>query len=337
MPSDRLGGGDMTIRRAVLVCSVTGLCAGILMSCGGSYGGGGTLPAATLTISVSPTAITLGQSATVTWTSNAPCTASGSWSGTKPASGSEMVTPAAIGTFTYTLICSGSGYRESQIRSATLTVNPVIIAGLWSGIGCCVKSDPFPVTGISSDSGDYRFLLLGTHYVGKAGIAPAAYATCSSCLAGALATDPNDFKLLAVTQRVSARASIKAPNLTPQPETVEFTLPYDESFERPSSAATVQGVYTTNLGTGYTLTIAIDAAGQVTGNDTNGCNLDGQVSTSHPTVDHFDAVLDVRGCGNSNGRYNGNAALIFDGTGSATELFLSASNASAAIGWRLGR
>jgi len=327
----------MTIRRAAFVGIVAGLCAGILMSCGGSYGSGGSLPAATLTISVSPAAITLGQSATVAWTSNAPCMASGAWSGTKAASGSEMVTPAATGIFTYTLICSGGGYRESQSRSATLTVNPAIVAGLWSGTGCCIKSDSFPVSGIRSDSGDYRFLLLGTHYVGKAGIGQTEYAICSSCLAGALETDPNDFKLLAVTQRVSARASIRAPDLTPQPVTVEFTVPYDESFERPSSAATVQGIYTTNLGTGYTLTIAIDAIGQVTGNDTNGCNLDGQVSTSHPTVNYYDVVLDVRTCGNSNGRYKGNAALIFDGTGSATELFLSASNFSAAIGWRLSR
>lgn len=328
----------MTIRRAAFVGIVAGLCAGLLMSCGGGYGGGGSNPPASLTISVSPTTITLGQSATVTWTSNASCTASGAWSGTKAASGNEMVTPAAAGTFTYTLICSGGGYGESQSRSATLMVNPVmVVAGLWSGTVCCVKLDPFPVTGIKSGSGDDRFLLLGTHYVGKAGIAQTAYATCSSCLAGALETDPNDFKLLTATQGVSARASIKAPNLTPQPETVEFTVPYDKSFERASSAATVRGVYTTNLGTGYTLTIAIDATGQVTGNDTNGCNLDGQVSTSHPTVNYYDVVLDVRTCDNSNGRYKGSAALIFDGTGSATELFLSASNSSAAIGWRLSR
>jgi len=327
----------MRIRRAAFACIVAGLSAALLMSCGGGYGGGGSLPAATLTISVAPTTITLGQSATVTWTSNASCMASGAWSGAKAASGSETVTPTVTGPSIYTLICSGGAYGSSESLSATLTVNPPMAAGLWSSNGCCVMSDPFPVTGITSDSGDDRFLLLGTHYVGKMGAAQTAYATCNSCLAGLLEADSHAFKLLAITPRVSVRESIKAPKLTTRPTTVSFTASYDQSFERPSSTATVQGVYTTNLGTGYTLAIAIDATGQVTGNDTNGCNLAGNVSTSHPAVDYYDVVLDVSTCGNSNGRYNGNAALIFDSTGRATALFLSASNANAAIGWSLSR
>jgi hypothetical protein len=235
------------------------------------------------------------------------------------------------------MVCSGGAYGASESMSATLTVNPVMMAGLSIGNSCCDRFDPFPVIGITTDSGDYRFLVLGTHYVGKVGEAQTAYATCSSCLAGPLRTDPNDFKLLAVTQRGSARASIRAPNLTPQPGIVEFTVPYDQSVQRRSGAASVQGIYTTNLGTGYTLTIAIDSAGHVTGNDTNGCSLNGRVSANRPTVDYFDVLLDVSACGDSDGRYSGNAALIFDGAGDATELFLSASNASAAIGWRLSR
>ena len=103
------------------------LCVGLLVGCGGGgYGGGGSSnPPATLTISVEPTTITLGQSATVTWTTNgATCTASGAWSGTRAASGSESVSPTEAGTYTYTLLCSGGGYGESQVTSATLTVNP---------------------------------------------------------------------------------------------------------------------------------------------------------------------------------------------------------------------
>jgi hypothetical protein len=318
-----------------LACIVAGLCAGILASCSGSgYGGGGSRPPATLTISVSPETITLGQSATVTWNSNAPCMASGAWSGNKPASGSETVTPAQTGTLTYTLICRGGGYGESSSESATLTVNPAAVASLTTGNGCCNRLEPFPVIGITTGSGDDRFLLLGTHYVGKVGAAQTAYATCSSCLAGPLKADPNDFKLLAVTPRASARASIKAPSLTSQPETVEFTVPYDQSFDRPSSAAAIRGIYTTNLGTGYTLTITVDSTGQVIGNDTNGCSLEGRISS---TVNYYDVVLNVSACGDSNGPYGGKAALIFDGTGRATELFLSASNTKAAIGWQLSR
>ena len=316
---------------------IASLAAAFLASCGGGYGGGGSNPPATLTISVSPDTITLGQSATITWNSNAPCTASGAWSGSKAMSGSEMVTPAQTGTLTYTLVCRGDGYGSSESESATLTVSPTMVAGLVAGNGCCYQLEPFPVTGITTDSGEDRFLLLGTHYVGKVGEAQAAYATCDSCLAGALEPDPNDFKLLAVMPRASARASIRAPNPMSRLETVEFTVPYDPSFERASSAAAVQGIYTTNLGTGYTLTITVDSVGQVIGNDTNGCRLDGKVLPGRPTDNQYAVMLDVSACGRSDGRYGGHAALIFDGTGKAVELFFSASNANSAIGWRLSR
>ncbi len=106
---------------------LVGLSVGLLVACGGGgYGGDGSSnPPATLTISVEPTTITVGQSATITWTTNgAACTATGAWSGTRGASGSESVSPAAAGTYTYTLVCSGGGYGESQVTSATLTVNP---------------------------------------------------------------------------------------------------------------------------------------------------------------------------------------------------------------------
>lgn len=328
----------MKIRRTTLTGVAMVLGAGLLLSCGGgSYGGGGSNPPASLTISVSPSTITLGQSATITWNSNAPCTASGAWSGSKAASGSETVTPAQTGTLTYTLVCRGGGYGESDRESATLTVNPAALAGLWIGDGCCVKSVSFAVAGITNNSGDYRFLFLDMHYVNKRGAEPAAYATCSSCLAGELVTDPYEFKLLSVTPRVAAHESIMAAGLTARPESIEFSVPYDRGFERPSSVAALQGNYTTNLGTGYTLTITIDAAGNVAGIDTNGCSVQGRVTTSHPKVNYYDLMVDVTNCGDRSGRYDGNAALIFDDTGRATELFLSTSNATAAIGWRLSR
>lgn len=113
-------------KRAAFAGVGASLCIGLLVSCGGGgYGGDNSSPPATLTISVSPTTITLGQSATVTWNSNAgtTCSASGAWSGTKAASGSEVVTPTQAGTFTYTLTCSGGGYGSSDRESATLTVS----------------------------------------------------------------------------------------------------------------------------------------------------------------------------------------------------------------------
>jgi len=312
---------------------------GLLAGCGGGYGGGGgSNPPASLTISIEPSTITLGQSATITWNSNAPCTASGDWSGSKSMSGTEVVTPSATGSFTYTLVCRGEGYGSSERESTTLTVNPAAaMAGLWIGDSCCVASEEFKAAGLTDDAGDYRFLLLGTHYIGKAGAAPVAYATCDNCLAGLRADDASAFRMLSITPGVEAIASVRAPPGTPGFEAYLISAKFDPASRRPSRLADLGGSYTTYLGTGYTLTITIDAAGEVMGTDTNGCSLKGKASAVSPGANNFRMALSVGNCGSRSGRYDGNAALTIDGSGRPNGLFLSASNSKAAIGWRLSR
>ena len=89
--------------------------------------------AAMVTLSVSPTTITLGQSATVTWSSNAGtnCTASGAWSGTQGASGTQSVTPTATGSASFTIACSSGAYSSSS-ATAKLTVNAASAFSLTS-------------------------------------------------------------------------------------------------------------------------------------------------------------------------------------------------------------
>jgi uncharacterized protein (TIGR03118 family) len=115
----------MNTRRIVLRMNafLASACVTLIAACGGGYGGGGSMtPPPSLTISVAPATIVLGQSATLTWTSNAACTASDAWSGSQTASGSLVVTPTATGTLTYTLTCSGGGYNGNTAKSATLSV-----------------------------------------------------------------------------------------------------------------------------------------------------------------------------------------------------------------------
>jgi uncharacterized protein (TIGR03118 family) len=77
-------------------------------------------------LSVQPTTITAGQSATLTWsTANASaCNASGAWSGTQATSGTQSVAPTSPGSSTFTLTCSGAAAEASTSISTTLTVNP---------------------------------------------------------------------------------------------------------------------------------------------------------------------------------------------------------------------
>jgi len=126
-----------TLVPPLVLCVVSGLGA-----CGGDgYNGGDTsagamLPAASLSFSIEPATIQLGQTATLTWASDAgnTCTASGDWSGPQPASGSRAITPTATGTQNFTLTCSGSGYSGDATRSVTLTIGSVTLAQVQASI-----------------------------------------------------------------------------------------------------------------------------------------------------------------------------------------------------------
>jgi hypothetical protein len=111
----------------------------LLVSCGGGGGGGaggGGTPASTsnpviVSIGASPTALTVGQTTTLTWSnSNATgCQASSvpsssAWGGTQAPSGTKLVTPAAAGTFTYTLTCNGVASSAAVVVAAPSTPTP---------------------------------------------------------------------------------------------------------------------------------------------------------------------------------------------------------------------
>jgi len=76
-----------------------------------------------VTLTANPTAITLGKSATLNWSSSnvSSCTASGAWSGSLATSGSKSVTPSATGTQVYTLTCTGASGSASGSASVAVT------------------------------------------------------------------------------------------------------------------------------------------------------------------------------------------------------------------------
>jgi hypothetical protein len=91
------------------------------------------LPPAPPTMALSPTAVTVGGSATLSWSSvnTSACSASGSWSGALPTSGSQTVTPTSAGSYTYTLSCTGHG--GSNTKSVVLTAKAVSTGGGGGG------------------------------------------------------------------------------------------------------------------------------------------------------------------------------------------------------------
>jgi hypothetical protein len=85
------------------------------------------IPPAAPTLTASAASVVKGTSATLTWSSvNASgCTASGGWSGALASSGSQVVTPTAVGTATYTLTCSNAaGVSAAASVAITVTAAP---------------------------------------------------------------------------------------------------------------------------------------------------------------------------------------------------------------------
>jgi len=90
-------------------------------------------PAPTVTLTASATSVVTGGTVTLNWSSqNATgCTASGGWSGSRPASGSETTATINAAT-TYTLTCSGGGGSASASATVNVSAPP---AGGGSGGG----------------------------------------------------------------------------------------------------------------------------------------------------------------------------------------------------------
>ncbi len=107
----------------------------------------GTPPAAPA-LSLAANSVAVGQSTTLAWSSVGAtgCTASGSWSGAQATSGTETITPKAIGSETFTLICSNLG-GPSAPTSVTLTATPDVDSPRGAGadagrdVHSCVRND----------------------------------------------------------------------------------------------------------------------------------------------------------------------------------------------------
>ena len=139
----------------------------LLISCGGGGGGGGDTasaaaaapPAASdnaasaaasnpviVSIGANPTSLTVGQSATLTWSSSnaTACQASGAWSGTVAPSGTQLIAPPAAGSYTYTLSCDG--VAGNQVIVATDAVTPMPTVSLSLAPASVLEGQPATLT-----------------------------------------------------------------------------------------------------------------------------------------------------------------------------------------------
>jgi hypothetical protein len=101
-----------------------------------------TVTAPTISLSATPSSVSTGNASTLSWSAaNATaCTASGSWSGSKPTSGTQS-TGALTASAGYTLTCTGSGGSASQKVAVTVTAATATLGAKYPGdIG--IGADP---------------------------------------------------------------------------------------------------------------------------------------------------------------------------------------------------
>jgi hypothetical protein len=93
----------------------------------------GTDGAATInSFTATPATVNPGGSSTLAWntTGATSCTASGNWSGDKPVSGSEVVTPPGVpGSYLYTLTCEGEGGTNTPSTISVTVAGPGTVIG----------------------------------------------------------------------------------------------------------------------------------------------------------------------------------------------------------------
>lgn len=107
------------------------------LTCTGTGGTSGTAianvtvtqPAPTVTLNASPATVPSGGSSVLNWVSShaTACTASGSWTGSEPTSGS-FTTPAITANANYILTCSGPGGSTAAMASVTITSGNVVVS-----------------------------------------------------------------------------------------------------------------------------------------------------------------------------------------------------------------
>ena len=93
----------------------------------------------TVTLVATPSVVTIGGTTTLAWSSSGStsCTASGTWSGVKAISGTEVVTPGA-GTTAFSLTCTGPGGSATASSSVTVAFQENVMLN-DTGVSSCYQ------------------------------------------------------------------------------------------------------------------------------------------------------------------------------------------------------
>ena len=89
-----------------------------------------------------------------------------------------------------------------------------------------------------------------------------------------------------------------------------FDMGLSHMWNRTASLGAVAGVYTRSTSDGYTMTMTMDASGQLHGSDSAGCVFTGTVTVPDPNHNMYALDAQVTSCGALDGHYQGMGTLL---------------------------
>jgi hypothetical protein len=114
--------GPYALGHSVIAFTETALGSHIAQALTGDSEAPAPASAPAVVFTVAPSEVIVGHPASLAWSAAGAesCTASGDWAGPRPVTGTESFAPAAAGSYTFVLTCTGPGGDVSQ--SAPLVV-----------------------------------------------------------------------------------------------------------------------------------------------------------------------------------------------------------------------
>ncbi|HET9448532.1 MAG TPA: hypothetical protein VFO35_19835 [Steroidobacteraceae bacterium] len=196
------------------------------------------------------------------------------------------------------------------------------MAGYWKGTATEEDSNrSYEAVALIDADGNAQWLLTRAGFLGDENFVISANVCCESQF-----EDDATGKVLGETRTHDARidATVEGNALSGElrlrREEYQFSLSRSSDYDRSVSLATLAGVYTqttqTILGEQVTLTVTIDASGQLNGSYSNGCVFDGSASIPDSTHNMVRLQIDLANCGSQgsskswNGSYAGLGVLL---------------------------
>jgi hypothetical protein len=196
------------------------------------------------------------------------------------------------------------------------------MAGYWKGTATEEDSDrTYDAVALVDADGNAQWLLTRTGLFGSENFVISANVCCEAEF-----DDEATGRVLGETRTHDARIDAEVANtelsgeLRLRGEEYQFTLNRSADYDRSVSLATLAGTYTqstrTIFGEEVTLTVTIDASGQLNGSYSNGCVFNGTASIPDASHNMVRLQIDLANCGSEgsskawNGAYSGLGVLL---------------------------